>query len=152
MATRGRVGMVQPDGSVISVYLHWDNYPSGSGRILLNHYTDAEKVKELISLGSISSLAPNINPDPKKGKHTFDNPQDDVVVAYGRDRGENPEDIKPRVDKTVDDFVKSDVEEYGYLFKDGSWFIIKGYADKRKLIPFTAKIITADDNGDEWWV
>lgn len=112
--------MVQPDGSVISIYSHWDGYPSNNGKILLESYTDAEKVKELISLGSISRLAPNINPDPKKGKHTFDNPQDDVVVAYGRDRGENPEYIKPRVDKTVDDFVKSDVEEYGYLFKDGS--------------------------------
>jgi len=151
MATRGRVGMVQPDGSVISIYMHWDNYPSGSGTILLNHYTDTEKVKELISLGSISVLAPNINPDPKKGKHTFDHPQEDVVVAYGRDRNEDPNDIKPRVDKTVDDFVKSDVEEYGYLFKDGSWFIVKGYADVRKLIPFTAEIIVADNNGDEWW-
>ena len=152
MATRSRIGMVQLDGSVISIYSHCGGYVSENGATLLTHYTDAEKVKELISLGDISSLAPNINPDPKKGKHTFDHPQEDVVVAYGRDRGEDPTRIKPRIDKTVDDFVKSDVEEYGYLFKDGSWFVIKGYTHDRKLIPLTVGIIVADDNCEEWWI
>lgn len=141
MATRSRIGMVRPDGSVISVYCHNNGYPSHNGRILLESYKDLEKVKELISLGDISSLAPNINPDPDQGVHSFYQRQRDVVVAYGRDRGEASKYIQPRFDETVDDFVKSDVEEYGYLFKDGSWYIVRGYVEKPELIPLTEDLI-----------
>jgi hypothetical protein len=68
-----------------------------------------------------------------------------VVVAYGRDRGEDPETIKPRVDESVDAFTKSDVEEWGYLFKDGKWFVIDGHvgadADAQTLVPLTEEYI-----------
>ena len=31
--------------------------------------------------------------------------------------------------------MNSDIEEYGYLFKDGEWYVVKAYTDdgKRKL-------------------
>lgn len=154
MATRSRIGMVRTDGSVISIYCHWDSYISHNGAILLESYQDPKKVEELISLGDISILAPDVNPDPTKGEHSFDHAQEGVVVAYGRDRGEDPDGIKPRIDKTVDEFVVGDVEEYGYLFKDGKWFVVKGWidaGDKRSLVELTADLIKKDDNGEKWW-
>lgn len=144
MATRSRIGIVNDNGTVTSIYCHWDGYISNNGKILLEHYTDKEKVEKLISLGSISSLARNVDPDPKggtfrgkynpekdeyekkpaKGVHTFDSPQEGVVVAYHRDRGEDWEDVKPREDKSVKDFIDGDWEEYGYLFVDGAWYCV----------------------------
>ena len=69
MATRSRIAIELPDGSVESIYCHWDGYPEGNGRTLLDHYTLPEKVQDLINLGSISSLAPTLEPE---GKHSFD--------------------------------------------------------------------------------
>jgi len=158
MSTRSRIGMVQDDGKVVSIYCHWDGYPSNNGAILLKHYTDKEKVARLISLGDISCLEAEIDPKPsapqkynnKKTttKHTFDAPQADVVIAYGRDRGEDPETIKPRVDESVDAFTKSDVEEWGYLFKDGKWFVIDGHVgtNLKKLVPLTKEYIVKSED------
>jgi hypothetical protein len=159
MSTRSRIGYVTDDGKVISIYCHWDGYPSNNGSILLKHYTDKEKVARLISLGDISCLEAEIEPkaetapsryadmsgdgEKKMVKHSFDTPQEGVVVAYGRDRGEDPETIKPRIDESVDEFVKSDVEEWGYLFKDGKWFVIDGHVGEQsqKLEPLTLEYI-----------
>lgn len=143
MSTRSRIGMVTDDGKVISIYCHWDGYVQNNGRILLESYTDPTKVKALISLGDISSLEKEPNPDPKKGGHSYDNPQNDVTVAYHRDRNEDWEDVKPRVDKDVETFIQSDVEEWGYLFKDGKWFVIDGHVGEQnqKLEPLTMDYI-----------
>lgn len=161
MSTRSRIGIVKADGSVVSIYCHNDGYLSWVGDTLLKHYTDRAKVESLISLGDISSLHENVDPDPKGGKtknydswepknvdangeHTFDHPQVGVVVAYARDRGEDPEDVKPRIDKDVDTFVKSDVEEYGYLFtQDGTWLVIDGHVGirQRKAVPLTTELV-----------
>ena len=163
MSTRSRIGIVNEDGKVVSIYCHWDGYPQNNGRILLESYTDPKKVKALISLGDISLLEAEIEPkaetapsryadmegDRKKMvKHSFDTPQEGVVVAYGRDRGEDPDTIKPRVDKSVDAFTKSDVEEWGYLFKDGKWFVIDGHVgrNRQKLVPLTEEYIAKSED------
>ncbi len=54
-------------------------------------------------------------------------PQPGVVVAYHRDRGEDP--IDPRVDASVADFFDSDIEQYGYLFTDEGEWLVKGDGD-----------------------
>lgn len=119
MATRSRIGMEQADGSVKSIYCHWDGYPDNNGLILDEHYTDPEKVKRLIDLGDISILRPNC--DGGDG-HTFDSPLHDETIAYHRDR--NEEYNEPRVNKSASDYFKSDIEEYGYLFtKEGQWLV-----------------------------
>lgn len=56
MGTRGRIGIEMKDGSVVSVYCHYDNYPEHTGKILKEHYTAKEQVKELIDGGSMSSI------------------------------------------------------------------------------------------------
>ena len=142
MATRSRIGIENEDGTVSSVYCHWDGYPSNNGKILVTYYTDREKVKELIALGSISSLKKNVAPTEPipdiigvrmlkefkvlpKSVHSFDTPQDGVTIAYHRDRGEELQEA--RIDKSIDDYAKSDYEEYGYVFtKEGEWLVVDG--------------------------
>lgn len=125
MATRSRIAIENQDGSVDSIYCHWDGYPEHNGAILKEHYRDREKVVQLISLGRISSLAPNVEPS---GPHSFESPQSDVVVAYHRDRGESYQ--KPARDKDAKSYLRSDIEEFGYLFtKEGEW-VYASYGDR----------------------
>ena len=155
MATRGRIGMVMDDGKVASIYQHWDSYPSSLGDILLNHYKDKAKVEKLISLGDCSSVREEVD-IPEGKKHTFEKPIENVTVAYGRDRGETG--VEPRIDESEKDFWKSDIEEYGYLFKDGKWYVATshGYsdengnyiyveADKRKVVELTDEVCELED-------
>jgi hypothetical protein len=124
MATRSRIAIEDQTGKVRSIYCHWDGYPSNNGRILLEHFQTQEKVESLIELGSISSLNKNVE-IPEGVTHSFDNPADDVVVAYHRDRDE---DLVILDHDSVEDFVKSDIEEYGYIFTAaGEWLFANGH-------------------------
>jgi hypothetical protein len=132
MATRSRIGIKLEDGQVRSVYAHWDGYPSWNGKILLTSYTDVEKIKSLLDLGSISSLADEVSPsEDKKNEHSFEKPIKGVTVAYHRDRGE---EIQPAVVTSEDQFYNELDEEYNYLFKDGKWFV-----NNRELTPKMVK-------------
>lgn len=134
MATRSRIGMEMADGSVKSIYCHWDGYVSHNGAILAEHYTDPKKVEALIELGAISSLNENVKPE--NGDHSFNSPQEGVTVAYHRDRGEKR--IPPRIDSSVPDFFNSDIEEYGYLFtQEGEWLVKS--ASRGGLDPMTVQ-------------
>lgn len=178
MSTQSRIGMVNEDGKVISIYCHWCGHPHDNGRILLKHYTDPAKVKALISLGGISSLGKELEPKSEyalsprcylKGdvkdwkfvrkmvKHSFDTPQDGVTVAYLRDHGPLDVHCKSRTDKSVKAFLRGEIEGFGYLFKDGKWFVIdeppyiffegnrvvidEPHPEKRKLVLLTKKYI-----------
>jgi hypothetical protein len=123
MATRSRIGIENEDGSVSSVYCHWDGYPSHNGDLLVKHYSDRENVEALISLGAISSLRKNIV--NTSGTHSFESPQEDVTIAYHRDRGEALQEA--RIDESIEAYAKSDYEEYGYVFtRDNEWKVVDG--------------------------
>lgn len=129
MATRSRIAIEDENGSVRSIYSHWDGYPSHNGRILSEHYTDREKVKRLIDLGNLSVLAPEID-IPEGVDHTFESQTKGVTVFYGRDRGEVNQDPKHHLDRKA--FLRSDVEEYGYLYtKEGVWLFVNGHLDSQ---------------------
>jgi len=119
MATRSRIGIENQDGTVTSIYCHWDGAPDTNGVILKEHYSDRERVEKLIALGSLSSLAPEIDPT---GEHSFEKPQSGITVAYHRDRGEDlMQSIKPSTERYFEN-IGNDLEEYGYLFtKQGEW-------------------------------
>ena len=122
MATRGTIAVVNPDGTVDQIYTHWDSYLSHNGRILKESYTNLNAVKELISHGDLSVLAPKVNPT---GEHSFDKPERGVCVYYGRDRGEK--NTKPRTYSNLKVFLRNmQCEEYDYVFKDNEWFIVSG--------------------------
>lgn len=126
MSTRSKIAIKKKDGSIESIYCHSDGYLEYNGVILNNYYKDAEKVQNLINLGDISCLGPKVMPDPSM-PHSFDydERQEDVTVAYGRDRGEKETDKK--VFKDLDDF-KEHLEgtwcEYAYMFDEtnNKWF------------------------------
>ncbi len=50
MATRSRIGLMLEDGTIKHSYCHFDGYPHGVGHTLVGHYSDIDKVKELLSL------------------------------------------------------------------------------------------------------
>lgn len=117
MSTRSRIAIEtrDTDGNQVinSIYCHFDGYPEGVGTTLFNHYTSKEKVTELIKLGDISSLGIQLT---------------STTVAYHRDRGEDF--CEPRVDHSIPEFIKSDVEEYGYLFtEEGEWLMVHGHVN-----------------------
>lgn len=140
MATRSRIAIEREGGSVESIYCHWDGYPSNNGVILLENYTDRKKVEGLIALGDISSLDEEVEPT-NGSQHAYDSPEKGVTVAYHRDRGE--EKRGPEYHRDLDHFVRSDVEEYGYLFtKEGEWLFVDGHksSSTREAIPLKSII------------
>jgi hypothetical protein len=99
------------DGSVLSIYSHWDNYPEYNGRILRTHYNTREKVEELIDSGDCSSIWT----DCVWGKPRTDGKKYGIEPYSARG-----EDLPPSLDNTLDEYLK-DGEEYAYIFKDGEW-------------------------------
>jgi hypothetical protein len=121
MGTRSNIGIVNEDASVTAIYCHWDGFLSYNGKMLLNHYTTVGIVNQLMLLGDLSSLREKLYPDDSK-PHTFQNQQEDVCVAYGRERSES--DVGCKIFKDIGDFERfagnSDAE-YQYLFNSGKW-------------------------------
>lgn len=111
MATRGRVGLQLKDGSVLSIYSHWSNYPEWAGCILKTHYNTREKVEALVDGGDVSSLWTD--------KDWNGNEWSDCKyqALYYSTRGE---DSPPRLDADLCEYLREG-EEYAYLFKDGEW-------------------------------
>ncbi len=87
MSTRSYIAMKTGENTYKAVYCHYDGYLAYNGAMLLEYYNTKERVEELISLGNISSLREKITPE-KGSTHSFDKPDKDVTVFYGRDRGE----------------------------------------------------------------
>jgi hypothetical protein len=140
MGTRSRIGMMNEDGSITSVYCHWDGYPSHNGVILLENYQDPEKIKMLISLGDLSSLEKKLIPEGNV-VHSFEDPADGVCVFYGRDRKENGTSCG--VSANMKEFIEiADWCDYCYIFEAGVWFVIamhQGDKKPEKLFEYLAK-------------
>ena len=138
MRTRSRIGIEIEKGKYKHIYCHFDGYPENNGVILIDHYKDREKIERLIALGDISSLAENVEPDPNK-EHSFDGAkQDDVVVAYGRDRGET--DVEAR-EGSLQDMANSGWIEYIYVYSlDNKWLYADTYYKPLKLKNLKTKV------------
>lgn len=121
MGTRSNIGIVNLNKSITAIYCHWDGYPSHNGKILLNHYNDISIVNQLMLLGDLSILREKLYPNDSK-PHTFMTQQEDVCVAYGRERSECDVDCKTFIN--IDEFEKLAIgtdAEYQYLFNNGKW-------------------------------
>jgi hypothetical protein len=105
-----------------AVYCHWDGYPDGAGKTLLNHYGDRDKILRLVSMGDMSVLGGEIDPNPNK-PHTFESPQENVCVFYRRDENQKDE---PMI-FGGNEFCLGDLRkvncgaEWQYLFRGGRW-------------------------------
>lgn len=126
MSTRCFIGYETEKGIAKAIYSHYDGYPSGVGKILLEHYQDLNKIKDLIALGDISSLGELVAPLEDDKTHSFKSPTDRVTVAYHRDRGEelNPAMDIPFMDE---DKVSCLWIEYVYIYTlENKWVFSMG--------------------------
>ena len=111
MATRSRIGIELSDGSILSIYCHYDGYPEFNGVKLIENFNTLDKVKELIDLGDISCLWTNSGWDNETLEETGPLP----YSARG-------EDCPPRHDADLCEYLLSiNAEEYHYLFRNGKW-------------------------------
>jgi hypothetical protein len=116
MSTSSRIGILQLDGTIKSIYCHWDGYLDGVGKMLYEHYQDYDKIQSLIRLGNVSGIRENIAPI-NGTKHSFEHPQEGVVIAYMRDRGTTNDEAK--ISSTIFNFMllcKNDGVNYVYLY------------------------------------
>lgn len=118
MSTRSSITAKISDGTYKSVYCHFDGYPSNNGRILMEHYTDQAKIDALLEPGDMSSLGERCD---KPDGHSYQTPVDDCTLYYGRDRGENEDDIRARTGATAEEALGKDSQEYNYLWDGESW-------------------------------
>jgi hypothetical protein len=130
MGTRSTIALEFADGTVQQVYCHWDGYLDHNGAILKEHYSNPFKLRDLIDLGDLSSLRPEIGE-----KHAFSQFElraeevagykiltENWTTFYGRDRGE---DCPARKYKNTDEYFDcSQQEEYDYILRtDGVWYV-----------------------------
>jgi hypothetical protein len=113
MATRSHIGKQLPDGSVRFIYCHLDGYPEHNGQILVEHYKDESKVDQLLELGDLSMLRPEIGEEQDFDRTETHN--NNWCLAYERDRKDSG---KKATLSYFDDFLE---QTYNYLFKDGKW-------------------------------
>jgi hypothetical protein len=138
-----------------AVYCHWDGYLEHNGAILQKHYSNSPKVNNLIALGDLSSLRPEIGVQhafssldvPKQEQEAYDKEHGNSCTFYGRDRGEKDVGFKvfPTLAKACDHYTWS---EYFYCFKyskaddyqSGEWHYKKAGDRWKKLAPAIKKL------------
>lgn len=114
MSTRSYI-LIKSKNTYKGIYCHWDGYPSHNGMILKRHYKHKRKIKQLISLGDISSLRQKVVPYKQ---HTFDSKLQDVTIAYHRDRKDKFNSVSFHITELSD--AINDVS-YVYIFEKGRW-------------------------------
>ena len=134
MATRARIGLELKDGSVLSVYHHWDGYPEWLGRILKTHYNSKELAAELIDGGDMSSCWTN----ERWSNDLLDRHKEEYGPQYYSQRGE---DCPPRLDANKYDYL-ADGEEYAYLFVNNEWVCYDRHQFEENTMPTIAEIPT----------
>jgi len=131
MSTRSSIAIKNEDGTVESVYVHSDGYPSHVGYILQEYYNSEERIHKLLDLGDLSVLEKNIEPQQElaecrygwresgKVRHSYSTPHKDVCIAYYRDRGEEK---RTHSHESEEEWQNAWDLSYMYIFKDGEWY------------------------------
>ena len=155
MGTRSRIGVMHGD-NVKSVYCHWDGYLEHNGAILQEHY-DSVKANQLVALGDLSSLKPEIGIQHAFGYHGTEISAEDyetqfgnMCTFYGRDRGEKGTEWKTHTN-FIDFFAEVEGSwcEWYYIMRDGVWYV--GNCHKtdeqfyQKLVPLTEALATVKE-------
>ena len=133
MATRSTIALEFADGTIGQVYSHWDGYLAHNGKMLFENYSNPFILRDLIDLGSISSLAPTIGTKHPFSHYDngmtlveFNNQYGNMTTFYGRDRGETNTEAK--YFKDYEDFkANCQQEEYDYILRNvngvATWFV-----------------------------
>lgn len=119
MSTNSRITLKRLDGTSTSIYCHWDGYIEYNGLLLQLCYDTPEKIEKLLKLGDLSSLYEYTDPNPNE-EHSFEHPQNNVCLAYHRDRGEalnfsnDEQEFNYTFDKNIGAWIV-ETEEYDHL-------------------------------------
>lgn len=131
MSTRCRIGIQNKDGSVISIYCHFNGYVKGGvGERLFKYYKDEDTVRKLLSLGDISSLGttPIENPNAWVIDDWFEKFHPDNLCDCYRTRGdENWEAQTDDCLKAYQPRVSNSWGDYGYFYTDGTWYVFESW-------------------------
>ena len=133
MGTRARIGLELSDGSILSVYHHWDGYPEWLGRILNTHYNSRSLAEELIDGGDMSSCWTDSRWD--------DSADGSYGPEYYSQRGE---DCPPRLDADLCEYLlPGNSEEYAYVFRNGDWVCYNMHQFDDSKLPEVVEIPSA---------
>ncbi len=130
------------DGTIKASMVRADGYPSGVGKMLLEHYQTRERVEALIDLGELHYLDERLAPNEGE-EHSFEKPVEGVTVAFVRDRGEAPKGY-PRIYKSLYDASGLwGNTDYLYIFetRTGTWEGNKSAAFYRALYETNARLL-----------
>ena len=141
MSTRSIISKKEGNKYLAS-YCHWDGYFEYNGKMLMCYYNSEKKAKELIELGSLSSIRERIKPNVNE-THNFEKPLDDVTIAFHRDR---QEDYEPPVgsDNLNDIISIFDDCEFIYVY-DGRWYGSDITDGKFNLVKLTKEICKCEE-------
>ena len=154
MGTRSMIAIQNPySKDVRAVYCHWDGYLEHNGAILAKHYSASPKVNNLIALGDLSSLRPEIGEKHHFSHFDTDMTQEEYYEKFGnmttfytRDRGEDaPFQVFKDLKDAEEHYTWSD---YYYCFKyskaddyqSGEWHYKQNGGRWKKLAPAIAKL------------
>lgn len=152
MSTRSLIFKKYEDGTFKGIYCHNDGYIDYNGNILYFYYNKPDRINRLIELGDLSVLGTYIEPlkegihkhftfDSKKDfieynfseEHSFDNPQEDVCVAYARDRGEELHISTATTKDELRQIFKESWCDYIYVFDNNKWYVSTNGKDYTEL-------------------
>jgi hypothetical protein len=137
MSTRSRIGILNSDGSIDSVYHHFDGYPEWLGVKLKRNYKTSAKVRALIEGGGISCIESYQDWDRNK----LEKP---IVLTYAM-RGET--DCKAAHHEDLKDFLMYDTcqTEFSYLWNGSlsilEWTCWKANFDYEWRIPKAPEVV-----------
>ena len=133
MATRSTISLEFADGTIGQVYCHWDGYLAHNGKMLMEYYSNPFILRDLIDLGSLSSLRPQIGTkhpfsmfEANMTQDEYANLYRDMCTFYERDRGERSADATYFKDYEYF-LVDGQAEEYDYILRNvngvATWFV-----------------------------
>lgn len=120
VSTRARFGILNSNGTITSVYHHWDGYPDWLGKRLVENYSDENKLREVMNGGDMSSI---------ESDRTWNSTTREPQPLYYKERGENcPAKMSLNL-SVYHEHAKDCGAEFWYLFHDGKWTC---YQEKRE--------------------
>jgi hypothetical protein len=117
MSTNSRLGLRLEDGSILSVYHHWDGYPEWLGVTLNKYYNTRESIAELIDGGNMSCCYTDSDWEHEELK-TY-------RPLYYTERGEKLDDNAPKLSKDEAEYLVTTDKccgEFAYIFElNNTW-------------------------------
>ena len=116
------IGIKTPDDKILTIYCTVNGYPESTGKTLLKHYNNEDKIMNLIKLGDISDLQETC----------------ESTVARFRDLHEPWSQCSHDTYLTKTDYMigsECDGAEYAYMWDNGKWKVYEFdmYNCKRKF-------------------